>query len=79
MKSLIFMKAYIFDDHLILIALYQKYIANITFKQFIKWWFTLWVYNFIKKWEKKKKMIPFWRKKAEQKQNSATTMISADR
>ena len=36
MKSLIFMKAYIFDDHLILIALYQKYIANITFKQFIK-------------------------------------------
>ena len=48
-----------------------------------KWCFTLWFYNFIKKWVKeKKKMIPLGakkkKKKTEEKQNSATIMISAD-
>ena len=44
--------------------------------------FTLWFYNFIKKWVKeKKKMIPMGakkKKKTEEKQKSATIMISAD-
>ena len=54
-----------FGDLLILNVLYYKYIANITFKQFTKWCFTLWFYNFIKKFStkkiksKKKEMIPF--------------------
>ena len=52
-----FLKEYIFEDLLIFNALYQKYIANITFKQFIKCCFTLSFYNFINKWEKEKKKI----------------------
>ena len=48
-----------------------------------KWCFTLWFYNFIKKWLKEKKnMITLVakkkKKKTEEKQNSATIMISAD-
>ena len=46
---------------------YIRNIANITFKQFTKWCFTLWFYNIIKKWEKKKRVILFWGKKAEEK------------
>ena len=45
MKSFIFLKVYIFEDLLILNSLYQKYVANITFKQFTKWCFTLWFYR----------------------------------
>ena len=40
-------KVYIFEELLICNALYYKYIANIIFKQFTKWCFTLWFYNFI--------------------------------
>ena len=57
-------KVYIFEELFICNALYYKYIANIIFKQFTKWCFTLWFYKFIKKRNKKiknkkKKMIPF--------------------
>ena len=55
MKSFIFLKVCIFKDFLILNALFWKYIANITFKQFAKWCLTLWFYNFIKKSEKKRR------------------------
>ena len=41
MKSFILMKVYIFEDLYILNALSQKYIANIAFKLFTKWYFTL--------------------------------------
>ena len=34
---------------------YYKYIANITYKQFSKWSFRLWFYNFIKNTGKRKK------------------------
>ena len=38
------------------------------------------LYNFIKKMGKKtKKVIRFWGKKAKEKRNSATVMISVDR
>ena len=57
------MKVYIFEDLLIFHALYYKYIANIIFKQFTKWCFTVWFHNFIKKIKKKKKKknktVPF--------------------
>ena len=48
-----------------------------------KWCFTLWFYNFIKKWVKEKKKDDTFgskkkTKKTEEKQNSATIMISAD-
>ena len=81
MRSFIFLKVYVFGDLLILNALCYKYIVNITFKQFPKWCFTLWFYNFIKKWakkNKKEKVIPFWVKNAKEKQNSATIMISVE-
>ena len=42
-----FLKVYIFEDLLILNALYYKYTANVIFKQFTKWCFKLWFYNFI--------------------------------
>ena len=32
-----------------------EYIAKITFKQFTKWYFTLWFYNFVKKGQKQKR------------------------
>ena len=59
MKSSISLKVNIFEDQLnVLEALYQKYIADENFKQFTKWYFTLWVYSFIKKLAKEnKKMI----------------------
>ena len=37
--------------------------ANITIKQFTKWCFTLWFYNFIKMGEKKKEDDTFLSKK----------------
>ena len=41
--------------------------------------FTLWFYNFIKKWAKEmKKMIPVWGKETEEKRKSATIMIFID-
>ena len=46
-----------------------KYIANITFKQFTRWCFTI----SLKKWTKDD---TFLRKKTEEKQYSATMMIS---
>ena len=50
-----------------------------TFKQFTKCCFTFWFYNFINKIVKKQKMMTtFWGKNAEEKQSSATIMISAD-
>ena len=56
MKYTIFLKVNIFEDRLnFLKALYQKYITNITFKEFTKWYFTLWFYNSIKKWAKENK------------------------
>ena len=60
MKSSIFLKVNIFEDQLnFLEALYQKYVTNENFKQFTKWYFTLWVYSFIKKLAKEnKKKIP---------------------
>ena len=67
---------YIFEGLLILNTLYQKYLANINFRQFTKECLTLWFYNFMKKMGKKK-MIPM-QEKTEQKQNSATIMISVD-
>ena len=46
---------------------YYKYIANITFKQFSKWSFTLWFYNFIKNMGKiKKQDHTLLRKKTEE-------------
>ena len=48
-----------------------------SFKQLIKLCFTLWFYNFIKKMGKRKKDDAFLRKKkTEEKQSSATVMIS---
>ena len=49
----------IFEDFLILNALYWKYIVNITFRQLTNYCFTLWFYNFVKKIVKRKKMMPF--------------------
>ena len=46
------------------------YIANITFKQFTKWW----IYDFIKKWANKEQ----YDKKAEGNQNSASIIVSVD-
>ena len=64
---------------LILNALYQKYVANITIKQFTKSCFTLWFYNFIKKnGQRKEEDDTFLRKKSDEKQNIATIMISVD-
>ena len=41
--------------------------------------YTLILQSLLKKWEKeKKKMIPFWGKKTEEKQNRATILISVD-
>ena len=58
---------------------FYKYIANITFKQFSKWSFTIWFYNFIKNMGKRKKQDDtFLRKKTEKQQNSATIMTSVD-
>ena len=60
MKSFIFLKVFIFEDLLILnliLEIHSKYnlisnLLNIAL-------FTLWFYNFIKKWAKEmKKMIP---------------------
>ena len=65
-----FLKVLIFEDLLILNALYQKYKANITCKQFIKWCFTHWFYNFMwKMGKRKKKMITVWVKKTEEKRD----------
>ena len=54
-----------------------KYIANITFKEFTKWCFAIWFYNVIKTMGKgKEKDGTYVRKKAEEKQNIVTIMIS---
>ena len=67
-----FLKIYIFENFLILNACYLNYRANITFKQFTKWCFTLWFYNFILKMGERKKVDDtFLMKKTEEKQNSA--------
>ena len=51
----IFLKVYFFWKPVNFVnALYLKYIANITVKQFIKWCFTLWFYNLLKKIGKRK-------------------------
>ena len=63
MKSFILMKVYIFEDLYILNALSQKYIANIAFKLFTKWCFTL-LQFYLKNEQEKNSMI-----KAEDKQN----------
>ena len=51
---------------------------NITFKQFFKWCFTPRFYSFVKKMGKRKKYNTFLNRKKEEKQNSATIMISVD-
>ena len=53
----LFFEGILFENLLILNALYQKYVANITFKQFTKCYFTLWFYNFVKNLAKEKKKI----------------------
>ena len=72
-RSFTFLKVFIFEELLIFNAL-QKYIANITFKQFSKCCLILWFYNLLENGRKKSEIIPFWGKKAEEKQNSATTI-----
>ena len=53
--------------------------ANITFSQFTKWGFILWFKILSQKIDqKKKRMIPSWEKKTDEKQNSATIMIFVD-
>ena len=50
-----------------------------TVKKFTKGCFIFWFYNFINKIGKNKEdVITFWGKKAEEKQNSTTIMISVD-
>ena len=78
MKSFIFLKVYIFEDLLILNALYSNYIPNITFKQFTKCCFTFDSTILFKKWSNKEEDDTFLRKKAEEKQNSATIIIFLD-
>ena len=55
-----------------------EYIAKIIFKQFTKWYFRLWFYNFVKKGQKQTKMTHLWGKKTKEKQNSAIMRISVD-
>ena len=71
--EVIFLKVYIFEGLQILNALYYKYVANITFKQF-----TLVLEFYLKNDEKKEEDDTFLRKKAEEKQNSANVMLSVD-
>ena len=52
----------------------MRFIANVAFKQFTKWFFTLWFFNTIEKMSKKEQ----YDKKAEEKQNNATIMTSVD-
>ena len=77
MKFSIFLNVYIFENLLILNALYQKYIANIN-SAFTKWCFALWFYNFIKKMVKKKKkeMIKTRRRKTKQYYHNTGDIIS---
>ena len=58
-----FLKLYIFQDLIILNALYQKYIANKTLEKFTKQYFTLWFCNLLKNGKKKKKADTFLGKK----------------
>ena len=63
-----FLKVYIFEELLILNVLYQKDIANITFKQFTKYCFTLCFIILFKKWAKKEEDDDtFLRKKSRRK------------
>ena len=58
-------------------VLYQKYITNITFKQFTIWCFTLWFYIF-KITGKRKKDDTILSKNTEEQPNSVTIIISVD-
>ena len=42
-----FLKVYTFEDFLIFNGLYKNYIANINLKQFTKWYFVPWSFNFV--------------------------------
>ena len=69
-KVIYFLKVYIFKDLLILNALYQKYIANVTFKLFSKFVFQFGFKKLLKNGQKnKKKMIHFCGKKEMKNQN----------
>ena len=78
MKSIMFffLKVYVFENLLIFNALYQKYIANITLLNgVLHFSFTI----LLKKWAlEKRRWYLSKEKKAEEKQNSATTIISKD-
>ena len=52
--------------------------ANVTFKQFTKWCFTLWFYNCVKMTNEKKKMIPFSVKKLEEKRRCKGGRFSSE-
>ena len=54
------------------------YIANVTIKQFIKYCFTLWIYNVIKTMRKKRRWRYIYMDKTEEKQSTVTIMTSGD-
>ena len=78
MKFFIFLKLFIFEKLLIFECSILEYIANITFQQFTKRCFALWLYKTMGQ-RKKKEERTLLRKKAREKQNSVTIMISAER
>ena len=69
----LYMKVYVFEDLLILNILYQRYIANLTFSNLLNCVLHFAFTISLKNRQKKKK---FSETKTEEKQNSATIMIS---